>query len=791
MRQCSALALVLCSSLPVALAASNDASIVLVKDGQAAATIVTAASPSENARLAAVELQKYLELISGAKLAITTDAADASAHAGVLILVGSSKLTAEIFDLKIPSGKTKALVEEGFVIQARGNRLVLAGNDTVPYFGTRYAVVEFLHRLGVRWFLPTPKGEVVPKMSTVTVEPTDLVQRPDFPIRNWWDHTRGEAAAECAEWKIHNKMNPRSQEAFGVPGDGSLASYLPKDQFDKHPEWFALQRDGKRHKNTPCMSCEEMIKYVAERVKKDVRAGRRVTAFSPDDGYPRCWCPNCARMSNSFDGMDGNDRDPAAGYSTSNEWFYFVQRVLDEVNREYPDYMIATNGYSNRELPPELPPDLRFNASKNLVIMFANIGACSIHAYDDPDCWQMQRQAKMVQQWCKLSDKVWMYNYNYTMLVNKSTITPMVHRLRRNIPLLKKWGVIGFHDQDTSNWAMSGIPTRLVRARLEWDTKADVDAILQDFYSKWFGAAATPMKTYYEALETAFDTAPQHGHEEVILPAIYTDALMATLDQAMLAAESAAKSETEQAHVRIERGIYDHLCAFVAMLKAKQGCDYKAAAAAAVRMTELQEQLTTLAPFMGSHGRGLWGAEWEKKRMDKLTAMTDGPVGKLVAALPERAAFRTDPYDDGRFERWQNATTDLSGWKSVSTGMGWDAQGFQNEQGHPYKGVAWYCFDVDVPDVAAGKSVFLQGPAVINEAWVWVNGRYAGHRRYIMAWSRPQALELEVTPLLVPGQKNRITVRVLCNFEVWGANGIYERMFLYAKEPQASGPAPK
>ena len=73
-----------------------------------------------------------------------------------------------------------------------------------------------------------------------------------------------------------------------------------------------------------------------------------------------------------------------------------------------------------------MPPGVEFNPNKNLVVMFANICACTIHAYDDPKCWQMKRQGQMIQQWCKLCDKVWMYNYNYTMLVNKSTLTPTV-----------------------------------------------------------------------------------------------------------------------------------------------------------------------------------------------------------------------------------------------------------------------------------------------------------------------------------------------------------------------------
>jgi hypothetical protein len=34
-----------------------------------------------------------------------------------------------------------------------------------------------------------------------------------------------------------------------------------------------------------------------------------------------------------------------------------------------------------------------------------------------------------------------------------------------------------------------------VRGRLQWDTTADVDALLDDFYQRWFGRAADPMKT--------------------------------------------------------------------------------------------------------------------------------------------------------------------------------------------------------------------------------------------------------------------------------------------------------
>lgn len=758
--------------------------LVLVRDGQARAAIVTAATPTANARIAAAELQTYIEKITGAKLPIATDQAP---PAGVLVLVGRSSLTDRIPGLSIPAGKTKNLREEGFVLQTGSDRLVLAGNDVEPYYGTRYAATEFLHRLGVRWFLPGQLGEVVPKMATLSVGPMRVVQRPDFPLRNFWEHARDRMGTECEEWKIHNKMNPRATNAaFGVPGDGSVQQFLPKDQFAAHPDWFALQRDGTRTNSHPCTTSEGMIRHFVDRIKAEARAGKPFSAFAPDDGLPRCWCDRCAKIGNSFDGYGSNSRDPVPESSASNEWFYFVNRILTEVNKEFPDHTISTNGYANRDIPPEVPPEVLFNPKGNLTVMFANICACTIHAYDDPKCWQMQRQGQMIRQWCKLSDKVWMYNYNYTMLVNRGTITPIVHRLRRNIPLLKQWGVLGFHDQDEADWALSGLPTRIVRARLEWDTQADVDAILEDFYAKWYGRAAAPMRAYYEALEAAFETAPQHGHEDVILRAIYSEVLMAKLDASIRAAEAASQSETEKLHVRLDRLIYDNLREFAAAEKAKREGDFAGAAAHTGRQIEIQAQMNRITPFMGWHPYPTYGVEWEKKRMEGAAAKTGGTEGELVALLPEMTRFRTDPFDDGRYQRWQEPSTDLSSWKTLATTSGWDTQGLQDDKGHPYTGLAWYQLDVSVPKSTTGKAVFLHGLGVLNEAWVWVNGRYAGHRPYLGPWGRPHTLEMDVTKLLEPGRNNRITVRVLCNWDVWGANGIYERMFLYARKPGQS-----
>ena len=133
---------------------------------------------------------------------------------------------------------------------------------------------------------------------------------------------------------------------------------------------------------------------------------------------------------------------------------------------------------------------------------------------------------------------------------------------------------------------------------------------------------------------------------------------------------------------------------------------------------------------------------------------------------------------------------DDSKWQVCKTDNGWQSQGLKDEDGlpllttdgHPYRGIGWYRFTVDVPAVDAGKTVKLLCPAMNNQGWVWVNGQYAGRNDFKQGWFRPQELDMDVTSYLKPG-KNVITLRVLCYEEYFGANGLYERPFLYMKNP--------
>ncbi len=753
--------------------------MTLTRDGQPRATIVVAADAGEKVKLAAEELQTYLQKISGAKLPITTDTEQPS---GVLILVGKSRLT-EALPVAIPAGLTNARREEGFVIYCRGDRLLLAGNDAGPYHGTEYAVYTFLQRLGVRWFMPGDFGEYVPRQATISVPELRVTERPDFLMRNWWLHAKPELAELERRWKIRNRMNPDAM--FAIPGDSSARNILPEAQyFKEHPEWFAMNPDGTRNPYLPNLSHPQAVAVAASIIKEHFRKNPDANSygFAPDDGLPRDYSRETLQWHQGFFDLGGRPGVPAEA-SITEEWMRFVNAVTAEVRKEFPDAYIATNGYANRNLPPQ-----GVKLDENLVIMFAAIWSCTLHAYDDPHCWQKVRQGQILQQWTSLCKNVWIYGYHYQMLVSALTPLPETRKLRRDFPLLKKWGVIGFWDEARNQWAENGIASRYLRAYLEWNANADADAILEDFYAHWYGKAAAPMRAYYDALEDAIEKTSMHGHEDRILPEVYTPELLATLQKHVAAAERAADSERARLHVRADRLITDHLAAYMAMAAADAAGDWAGAAQAASRMLEIRKDLHAINPFFiwsdedGYHtGVWYWKVGDRRDFYQSLADRTSGKTGDLVALFSERARFRTDPHDDGIHAGWYRPGQSDADWKSILTTRSFYSQGYQDEQGHTYCGTLWYRFRERVPASARGRKVILYCPTVETEAWVWVNGQYIGHRPYLEAYIRPAPMEMDVTDALRPGETNEITIRVSTSLSPAQAGaGLLSRVFLYS-----------
>ncbi|MBI1734549.1 MAG: DUF4838 domain-containing protein [Candidatus Rokubacteria bacterium] len=782
-----------------AVAGRADA-IVLVRDGRPAATIVirdaafraapavparnVAGDPDAKIKLAALELQRYVRRISGAELAIASDAQPVT---GAAVLVGPSRRT-EAFGVAIPDGLTPERVEEGFVIVARGDTLLLAGNDAGPYYGSYYAVADFLHRLGVRWYMPGAFGEIVPARATIALDDVEARERPSFRLRTWWSHMSPEMEADELVWKLRNKMQIAEDQILAIPRDSSLRAFLPADLLATRPDYFARRADGTVDPHFPNLSSAEAARVVAQRLKAAIGT-RSSIGFAPDDGTPADHRPESLALSQRFTDLLGRDGVPA-DRSISEEWFAFVNRVAAEVAKDHPRVIVTTNGYANRHLPPE-----GLSLHPSLSVMFAAIWADTIKPLDAPNSWHGAVQARLIRRWTELNRRVWIYGYTSTMLVSALTPVPTVRRVARMMRELRDRGVVGFLDETRQAYMEHGIPTYYLRARLEWNADLDVGATLEEFYRLWYGPAAAPARAFWDAIEDRLLASPLLGHEDRILPYVYTDELVATLERHVTGAEQRARAERHRRHVAVDRHVLEHLKAYRAMHAAEFAADWAEAVRQADVMFHHRRALHTIDRFFYTpetkdertryRSAWYWNLTDRRALYESLRDRTSGRLGTLVALAPRTAAFRLDPADIGTHERWHAPDHDRRAWRALDGTVPYYAQGLLDARGVPqHRGAMWYAFEVDVPASVTGRPVWLFAPAVVTEAWVWIDGRYVGHRPYVDPYIRPAPLHFDVTRFLTPGRKNLIAVRVHTGMNLTqAADGFQGRLLLYAPNP--------
>ncbi len=214
--------LVLLLAVPTFLTTST--ALPIVDSGQPRAVIapVAADAPAETKR-AVAELQRVVEKMTGAKLRVGAEPGSPTIHVGRDTFVERADLNLDELDT---DGFVMATVDE--------NDLVLAGRN--PH-GTEFAVYRFLQKYGgVRWYLPTELGEVVPSRASFSVGKLADREEPSFHSRLWSSAARFDRGT----WERHNFCRGRYSFHHNL-----LHVFVPSKLGDSHPEWFP-EIDGRR-----------------------------------------------------------------------------------------------------------------------------------------------------------------------------------------------------------------------------------------------------------------------------------------------------------------------------------------------------------------------------------------------------------------------------------------------------------------------------------------------------------------------------------------------------------------
>ena len=455
----------------------------IARNGHSRYRIVIADDASPSTMHGAVELQRFLYQMTGAELPIVSDNLPLRDHE---IILGSSSHLNEI-DIDIDF---EGLGDEGYVIYTAGSHLVIAGGESR---GTMYGVYGLLEdHLGCRWF--TPEVSKIPRYNTLILPQMNETQVPVIEYREpyVWEAFDG-------DWAARNRMNRNSKDGgLGIRHGGKIEwvpemfvhtfeKLVPPDEyFRTHPEYFS-QVGGQRirRRSQLCCTNEDVIRIVTEGVLKAFRENPQAYALSvsQNDWDNHCECRRCRALAE----QEGSDIAPVLN---------LVNRVAEEVEKEFPDRVIETLAYQwTRKAPKTIKP------RHNVVIRLCTIECCFSHPLDACDSEENIEFARDLMEWSRVTDRLWIWNY-VTSFSHYFVPYPNLRIRDDNIRFFVKNNVTGIFQQDvytTPCGELSGLSGYL-NAKLLWNPEYDEDTAIDEYLDGVYGPAAAPIREYIDML---------------------------------------------------------------------------------------------------------------------------------------------------------------------------------------------------------------------------------------------------------------------------------------------------
>ncbi|MBS3764374.1 MAG: DUF4838 domain-containing protein, partial [Planctomycetes bacterium] len=625
---------------------------------------------------------------------------------------------------------------------------------------TLFATYEFLEQLGVRWYMPGEFGRVVPKTQKVILQRQSTVQVPSFPAR--W---AAGYAGRFKTWQRRMRMGgPFFPPAHGV--------HLPKGYgFKEHPEYYALI-DGKRRKRQFCVSNEDVVKGAIKTTRAFFRKhpDRRWIGMGPNDGRGFCQCEKCRAL-------DGGDWDPFANHmSMTDRYMWFFNRILEGIKDEFPNKKICFYSYASYNRPP-----VKVEPNPRIVPAFAPITLCRIHGLGNPVCPEKNEYYRwLIQEWGKILPDVYDRGYWFN-LADPGTLFPMVHRIRDQVPLAHKLGITGWRVECLTHWG-SEAPSLYIAGKLMWNHKADVDALLKDFYTRFFGPAAPQMAEYFTTINEVVRDADYHTGSSYDIPHLYPPELRKRLIGIFDAASEAAPEAPYSSRVEAFRRVFLYTEAFCRMLEKRAVHDWAGAQKALKDIDSLREKLVSYDPQLVN---GRYAVSYLRRFFRPCTEQGYGRTtggNRMVVGLDDEWSFKLDPQGVGESLKFYSAELTGGNWRTLRTStLSWSDQGLRY-----YKGDGWYRQVVTIPAEYEGKKIMLWFGGVDEQAKVWVNGKLIGE-------SPGRALkpfEMDATESVLFGAENVVAVRVRNErLNELGTGGITAPVLFYASGE--GGPAEK
>ena len=474
-------------------ACSSKSSFNIVKDGSASAKIIISPNAPKSVRFAANELQKYIYKMSSVELTVTTDN-DKDAINKIIIGNKGSKFinnnTAIVND---------SLGNEGFIIRTDGNILELIGGGN---WGTVYSVYSLLEKLGCRWFMPGPLGEVVPHNQTIRIEDINDVEVPSFKYRHI-----GNGAWSLAN-RSNNFINMHGLKGYYQGFSSQNYAYLvpSKKYFKKHPNYFALH-NGKRTDKQLNLRNNKVVNIVADDVENYFKA-------HPGNKYPVI-----SVTPNDNSDWSNSKADYLFGPTVSDQVMRFTNEVAEKVGKKYPNKLIDVLAYQDYVWAPKTIKKMK----PNVAITFCRIDSDGVYSYPiTSDNHYSKRIRRIINNWLPKADHFLFYDYyaHYSWFGP----WPLERTISADYKYYRSLGpkVEGLVPEFHPHWGTQGI-NDYVMAKLSWNVKLNVDSLVNDYYTKFYQNAAGEIKAYFNTFDQKIKSlkVPFNGQKTLWL-SVYT-----------------------------------------------------------------------------------------------------------------------------------------------------------------------------------------------------------------------------------------------------------------------------
>ena len=570
------------------VAHAQEARLGLVKDGQAMATVVIPEEANYWTTMASKWLVEYVHKATRAKLNVVTE--DLQMPEGTLISVGHTKIAEkagiDISDLKYDGCKLVVSAQVLYLIGRDDPLLDVhlpAGDgseneltDWVGARGTCRAVIKFLEDYcGIRWFLPGPQGEFVPKALDIQV-PADLDQafQPAFAYndnRSPYDkNVLGEPGGT-----IGALANNYRKAVKVAPGGHTYYAAVPQQKYGRtHPEYYALI-DGERRNadwtkeaqggHHLCSSNPDVKRLLVEYTQKRFDEGLDWMSVGQEDGYRRCQCDKCEALDNY------------RGFPAGMRWIQFQRTmlrdnppervfrlhkaVIDEIAKSHPDKMVMLMCYA----PTAWPSKKIEYFGENVIGELMNLDPEYIEAWHDKVAG--------------LSGFIYWFNTQCPMGLN-------VHMTAREtadrIKYLHENGFVGLGLDPEAIWGLQGRVFYLA-GRLMGDPSLDYRDIIAEYCNGVYGKAAGTMSEFFDLLEARLEEVvpieeddisadgrntrlPQWQNTTDMFLAQYPPEFLERLEALIQKAEREADTERTRGWVRLSRDQFDFISLLTKML---------------------------------------------------------------------------------------------------------------------------------------------------------------------------------------------------------------------------------